>query len=83
MDARTLSELERALRDSGYLKRGSDGDLRLSPKAMRQLGKALLRDVATRLSGRQGQRDVRRPVRPGSSTAPPGSGSSGTPSRGT
>ncbi|WP_101523696.1 vWA domain-containing protein [Nocardioides houyundeii] len=60
VDARTLAELERALRDSGYLKRGSDGDLRLSPKAMRQLGKALLRDVATRLSGRQGQRDVRR-----------------------
>ena len=46
VDARTLQELERALRDSGYLKRGSDGELRLSPKAMRQLGKALLRDVA-------------------------------------
>jgi uncharacterized protein with von Willebrand factor type A (vWA) domain len=59
VDARTLSELERALRDSGYLNRASDGELRLSPKAMRQLGKALLRDVATRLSGRQGQRDVR------------------------
>jgi uncharacterized protein with von Willebrand factor type A (vWA) domain len=59
VDARTLSELERALRDSGYLGRTSDGQLRLSPKAMRQLGRALLRDVATRLSGRQGQRDVR------------------------
>lgn len=59
VDARTLNELERALRDSGYLNRASDGQLRLSPKAMRQLGKALLRDVATRLSGRQGQRDVR------------------------
>src|SRR4051795_2510723 len=35
VDARTLAELERALNDSGYLKRGSDGDLRLSPKAMR------------------------------------------------
>ena len=57
--ARTLQELERALSDSGYLKRTSDGQLRLSPKAMRQLGKALLRDVATRLSGRQGQRDLR------------------------
>jgi len=57
--ARTLQELERALRDSGYLKRTSDGQLRLSPKAMRQLGKALLRDVANRLSGRQGQRDLR------------------------
>jgi len=46
------------LRDSGYLKRTSDGQLRLSPKAMRQLGKALLRDVAQRMSGRQGNRDM-------------------------
>lgn len=60
VDARTLSELERALRDSGYLTRGTDGELRLSPRAMRQLGQALLRDVAQRMSGRQGQRDVRR-----------------------
>lgn len=59
VDARTLAELERALRRSGYLKRSSDGQLRLSPKAMRQLGKALLRDVAERLSGRAGQRDQR------------------------
>ncbi|WP_457205780.1 vWA domain-containing protein [Nocardioides sp. P5_C9_2] len=59
VDARTLTELERALRDSGYLQRGSDGELRLSPRAMRQLGKALLRDVATRMSGRQGQRETR------------------------
>jgi uncharacterized protein with von Willebrand factor type A (vWA) domain len=59
VDARTLTELERALRDSGYLRRAPDGQLKLSPKAMRQLGKALLRDVATRLSGRQGARDVR------------------------
>ena len=43
----------------GYLQRGSDGELRLSPRAMRQLGKALLRDVATRMSGRQGQREPR------------------------
>jgi len=59
VDARTLQELERALRDSGYLKRGSDGELRLSPKAMRQLGKALLRDVADRMSGRAGARESR------------------------
>ncbi len=59
VDARTLAELEKALRDSGYLKRTSDGQLRLSPKAMRQLGKALLRDVAQRMSGRQGNRDLR------------------------
>ncbi|HET8604542.1 MAG TPA: VWA domain-containing protein [Marmoricola sp.] len=59
VDARRLAELERALRESGYLKRTSDGELRLSPKAMRQLGQALLRDVANRLSARQGERDVR------------------------
>ena len=59
VDAQTLTELERALRESGYLRRGSDNALRLSPKAMRQLGKAVLRDVATRLSGRLGNRDTR------------------------
>ncbi|MFW5475037.1 vWA domain-containing protein [Knoellia sp. CPCC 206450] len=59
VEARTLQELERALRDSGYLKRGSDGELRLSPKAMRELGKALLRDVAERMSGRAGTRESR------------------------
>ncbi|HHX47819.1 MAG TPA: VWA domain-containing protein [Brevibacterium sp.] len=57
--ARTLAELEKALRDSGYLQRGSDGSLRLSPKAMRRLGKELLRDATDRLSARQGQRDSR------------------------
>ncbi|WP_372736829.1 VWA domain-containing protein [Nocardioides sp.] len=60
VDARTLKDLERALRDSGTLQRGTDGNLRLTPKAMRQLGKALLRDVADKMSGRQGQRDLRR-----------------------
>ncbi len=59
VDARTLQRLEQALRDSGYLRRTSDGKLKLSPKAMRQLGRALLRDVANRMSGRQGQRDLR------------------------
>jgi uncharacterized protein with von Willebrand factor type A (vWA) domain len=59
VDARTLRELEHALRDAGTMKRGTDGQLRLTPKAMRQLGKALLRDVADRMSGRQGNRDLR------------------------
>jgi uncharacterized protein with von Willebrand factor type A (vWA) domain len=59
VDARTLQRLEQALRDSGYLRRTSDGQLKLSPKAMRQLGKALLKDVASRMSGRQGQRELR------------------------
>ncbi|MGZ4449928.1 MAG: vWA domain-containing protein [Nocardioides sp.] len=60
VDARTLQQLERALRDSGTLKRDSTGQLKLTPKAMRQLGKALLKDVADRMSGRQGNRDLRR-----------------------
>lgn len=59
VSARTLAELERAMRDSGYLRRGTDGSLRLSPRAMRRLGKTLLADAASRLSGRQGQRDTR------------------------
>ncbi|MCQ6270731.1 VWA domain-containing protein [Pseudarthrobacter sp. R1] len=57
--ARTLAEVERAMQDGGYLRRGADGDLRLSPQAMRRLGKSLLRDAAKQLSGRQGRRDTR------------------------
>ncbi|HOW95652.1 MAG TPA: VWA domain-containing protein, partial [Mycolicibacterium fallax] len=60
VDARTLAELERAMLNQGFLDRGSDGQWRLSPKAMRQLGQAALRDVAQQLSGRHGERDTRR-----------------------
>jgi uncharacterized protein with von Willebrand factor type A (vWA) domain len=60
VDARTLQQLEKALRDSGVMTRGTDGQLKLSPKAMRQLGKSLLRDVAETMSGRQGNRELRR-----------------------
>ncbi len=59
VEARALADLEKALRDSGMLTRAADGTLRLSPKAMRELGRSLLRDVAGRLSARGGQRDVR------------------------
>ncbi len=59
VDARTLRDLERELAERDYVRRSSDGSLRMSPKAMRQLGRALLRDVAARLSARSGQRDVR------------------------
>lgn len=60
VDARTLADLERALMNEGFLDRGSDGQWRLSPKAMRQLGQSILRDVAEQLSGRHGDRDTRR-----------------------
>jgi len=60
VDARTLQRLEKALRDSGTLRRGSDGRLALTPKAMRQLGKAVLRAVADTMSDRPGGHDIRR-----------------------
>lgn len=59
VDARALRELEQALRSSGSVRQDSEGHLRLTPKAMRQLGRSLLRDIAQRMSGRQGQRDLR------------------------
>src|SRR5690606_38691795 len=60
VNARTLAELERALMNQGHLDRGSDGQWRRSPRAMRQLGQAGLRDVAQQLAGRHGERDTRR-----------------------
>lgn len=58
VSARTLAELEHALRESGLIRRGSTGDLRLSPQAIRRLGKSLLKDLG-RLSDHHGQRDTR------------------------
>ncbi|WP_235681398.1 vWA domain-containing protein [Tomitella gaofuii] len=60
VDARTLAELERALHEQGLVDRGPDGDLRLSPAAMRKLGQAALRDVARSLSSRAGGRETHR-----------------------
>ena len=60
VDARTLQRLERELRRSGALRRGDDGRLALTPQAMRQLGKEILRAVAETISGRPGGHEVRR-----------------------
>jgi len=59
ISARRLAEIERELRSSGLLRRTPDGSLRLSPAAMRKLGKSLLADAAKQLSGRTGSRDTR------------------------
>lgn len=58
VDARALRDLEQALRRSNTFRRDSQGNLQLTPKAMRQLGQALLRDIAERMSRRRGERDV-------------------------
>lgn len=60
VDARTLAELEKALAEEGFFDRADDGQLRLSPKAMRQLGQSIFKDVAQQLSGRGGERNTRR-----------------------
>ncbi|MFE0749422.1 VWA domain-containing protein [Gordonia sp. NPDC058843] len=59
VDARMLAELEKALSEQGFFDRTADGQLRLSPKAMRQLGQSIFRDVAEQLSGRRGDRQTR------------------------
>jgi len=59
ISARQLAELERQMRSSGLLRRAPDGSLKLSPAAMRRLGKSLLADAAKQLSGRTGSRDTR------------------------
>ncbi|GAB3828706.1 vWA domain-containing protein [Kribbella italica] len=57
VDARRLSELERELRNQGLLERAPDGSLRLSPKALRQLGQTALSDVLRAARGQSGERE--------------------------
>lgn len=59
VSAQTLAELERAMRESGLLRNNADGSLRLSPQAMRRLGKTLLNDASKNLTARTGSRDAR------------------------
>src|SRR5690625_7229371 len=80
VSAPSLAELDQALGDSGLLRRGSTGDLRLSPQAIRRLGKTLLQDAA-RLSDRQGQRDTRHAGAAGELTGATRTCQSGDPGR--
>lgn len=59
VSADMLRNIDRALRNSGLLNRSSDGALKLSPRAMRRLGKALLDDASNQLSTKLGSRDSR------------------------
>ena len=54
VDARTLAEIERALRDTGYLKRSSGRVIAPSSQAMRQLGRPSSKGRRRSDVGRQG-----------------------------
>lgn len=58
VDASTLTELARELRSRGMLQRSPDGSQQLSPRALRNLGETVLREVARGLGGATGQRDT-------------------------
>nr|BFE98532.1 VWA domain-containing protein [Streptoalloteichus tenebrarius] len=55
-DLRRLAELDRELRERGLVERAPDGELRLTPRALRRLGENALRDVVDRLRTRRGDR---------------------------
>lgn len=59
ISADMLNKIDRAMRDSGLLRRTPDGTLKLSPQAMRRLGKSLLDSATEQLSPRSGTRDSR------------------------
>lgn len=67
--AKTLKDLEDALRKN-LLQKGEQGGLKLSPKAMRMLGKALLGDAATSLRGQRDSRDTGHTGEPTGATRP-------------
>ncbi|MDN6246776.1 MAG: VWA domain-containing protein, partial [Corynebacterium casei] len=59
VSAELLDKIDRAMHESGMLRRSADGSLKLSPQAMRRLGKAFLDDATEQLSPRSGSRDSR------------------------
>ncbi|MCX2734120.1 VWA domain-containing protein [Saccharopolyspora sp. NFXS83] len=60
VDAQRLADIDEQLRRQGLLQRAPDGNLRLSPRAMRRLGETALRSVISQLRSRQGERDTDR-----------------------
>ena len=58
-DVAALRRIERELHEQGYLTRGSDGRLELSPRAVRRLGATALRKVFSDIAARgRGAHDV-------------------------
>ncbi|AOS63448.1 vWA domain-containing protein [Actinoalloteichus hymeniacidonis] len=55
-----LADLERELTRTGLVDRSADGDLRLTPRALRSLGQDLLRDVVEATRSLRGIREGRR-----------------------
>ncbi|MGW0893470.1 vWA domain-containing protein [Saccharopolyspora sp. NPDC002578] len=60
VDAQRLADIEKQLRQQGLLQRGADGNLQLSPRAMRRLGETALQSVISQLRSRKGERDTDR-----------------------
>lgn len=69
-NAKMLRDLEKALKNSGLLNKGESGNLQLSPKAMRMLGKELLGDATTSLRGQRDSRDTGHTGEPTGATRP-------------
>lgn len=69
-NAKMLRDLEKALKNSGLLNKGESGNLQLSPKAMRMLGKELLGDATTSLKGQRDSRDTGHTGEPTGATRP-------------
>src|ERR1700754_1458730 len=60
VDARALADLQRERERQGLFERAPDGSLQLSPKALRRLGEAALRDVVDKIGARRGERETHR-----------------------
>ena len=83
VDARALQRLEQALRDSGYLQRGSDGQYRLSPGRCASSARRCCATSPTGCRVGRASASCAPPGPPETCPAPHATGSSATPSPGT